>query len=400
MNPLTWFLLALKAIALLLAGLLLGKAIWVAGFYVRGQTIMAEGDQNDSLTRLSYLLDKILNHPFHVADMPAYLRYAKFKGEWALVTCSMTAAAIANLAFTHPESQTEPADRIGRLLEVVLRPEFREFDKSDWGQDSLDELGQPAGHIGYLGHLNFMLAAYHLVGGQQPQYQQLFERVSSHLRHVIESSPFLCAETYPGEIYVPDNTVVIASLALYEKVTAETEASIGERWLSYAQDRLSDPRTGLFVYQLAPSGQTMQGSRGSGSAWSLFYLSYFALETALSHYWLLKRHFGKRLLPGIGGICEWPDGEKRGGDIDSGPLILGLSPSATGFAFAGAKLAHDAPFLSMLSLTAELAGFSVQFRGRRRYLVAERIAPLIGDAIVLAMKTVTPWDGRYLAPET
>ncbi len=378
--------------------MLLAKAIWVARFYVRGQTIMAQGDQTDSLTRLSYLLDKILNQPFRVVDMSAYLRDS-FMGEWALVTCSMTAAAVANLAFTQPESQPGAADHIGRLIDVVLRPEFRDFDKSYWGQDALDGLGQPVGHIGYLGHLNFMLAAYHLVGGQWPHYRQLFERVSRHLRQVIDSSPSLCAETYPGETYVPDNAVVIASLALYERVTAETEVGIGERWLSYAEERLCDPETGLFVFHLSRSGQAIQSSRGSGSAWNLFYLSYFAPETAVRHYWLLKQHFGKRLLLGIGGICEWPGCQKHVWDIDSGPLILGLSPSATGFAFAGARLAGDASFLSMLSLTAELAGFTGQFRGRRRYLVAECIAPLIGDAIVLAMKTVTAWDARYLQHE-
>lgn len=398
MNVLAAILLAFKGIALLAAGLLIGKAIWVVGFYVSGRAIITDRDRRNSFARLAYLIDKTSREPFQVNDMPSFLP-GQFKGEWTLVSYSMTAAAIANLAFTHPQSQPGATDQIGRLIEIVLTPEFRAFDTARWGQDALQSLGQPAGHIGYLGHLNFMLAAYHLVGGQQPERRHLFERVSLHLRRVIEASPCLCAETYPGEIYVPDNAVVIASLSLYERMGAQSEADIGVRWLSFAQERLSDPETGLFVFRLSGNGWPMQGSRGSGSAWSIFYLSYFAPEAAIRHYWLLKQHFGKRLLPGVGGVCEWPGCQKVAGDLDSGPLILGLSPAATGFAMAGAKLAQDAPFLRMLSLTAELAGFTAQFRGRRRYLVAERIAPLVGDAILLAMKTVTAWDGRYLQSE-
>lgn len=392
MNVFAAILLALKGIGLLVAGLFIGKALWVATFSVSGRAIITNHDRNDSFARLDYLIHKTLREPLRVKDMPSFLP-AQFKGEWALVSYSMTAAAIANLAFTYPESQAGAADLIGRLIDVVLQPEILAFDKKRWGEDALADLDRPAGHIGYLGHLNFMLAAYHLVGGQQPERRHLFERVSLHLRRVIEASPFLCAETYPGEIYLPDNAVAIASLALFEQVDATAGTGIGARWLSYAQDHLRDPATGLFVF--SPSGWPMQSSRGSGSAWSLFYLSYFAAEEAVEQYWLLKQHFGKRLFPGVTGICEWPRGQNHAGDIDSGPLILGLSPSATGFAFAGARLAQDARFLSALSLTAELAGFSVQFRGRRRYLVAERIVPLVGDAILLAMKTVTAWDRRF-----
>jgi hypothetical protein len=68
-----------------------------------------------------------------------------------------------------------------------------------------------------------------------------------------------------------------------------------------------------------------------------------------------------------------------------------LTPSGTGFAIAGALLNKDGAFLEELLRTSELAGFSVQRAGRRCYA----IAPLVGDAILLAMKTAGPWDERY-----
>jgi hypothetical protein len=78
--------------------------------------------------------------------------------------------------------------------------------------------------------------------------------------------------------------------------------------------------------------------------------------------------------------------------VDSGPVIFGLSTSATGFAFAGARLNKDIAFLNALSFTSEVAGFSFQYKNRRRYL----LSPLVGDAIMLGMKTATRWDDRFI----
>jgi hypothetical protein len=97
---------------------------------------------------------------------------------------------------------------------------------------------------------------------------------------------------------------------------------------------------------------------------------------------VLRERFLDRPLPGLWGVREWPRGVSRAGDIDSGPLPLGLSPAATGFAIASARRLNDAWTLQRLLDTAELAGFSLELGGRRRYL----LAPLVGDAILLAAR--------------
>ncbi|HKE96154.1 MAG TPA: hypothetical protein VKB34_17730, partial [Povalibacter sp.] len=78
----------------------------------------------------------------------------------------------------------------------------------------------------------------------------------------------------------------------------------------------------------------------------------------------------------------------------SGPLVFGLSPTASGFAMGGAAHWNDAVELAGLLRTAEMAGFTWSFRGRRRYL----LAPLLGDAIILAARTMTKWDRRFVKP--
>ena len=93
---------------------------------------------------------------------------------------------------------------------------------------------------------------------------------------------------------------------------------------------------------------------------------------------------------GVTGIREYPDGRQGAGDVDSGPLFFGLSPAGTGFAIAGARFTRDAEFLNELLLTAEIAGCTIETGGRRRYL----LAPLVGDAVLLAMRSVTEWNPR------
>ena len=83
------------------------------------------------------------------------------------------------------------------------------------------------------------------------------------------------------------------------------------------------------------------------------------------------------------------------GDVDSGPAILGLSPSGTGFMIGGAVHEKDTDLLSELLFTSEVVGSSLEWDNKRSYL----LAPLVGDAIMLAMKTARVWDLRYTQGE-
>lgn len=303
------------------------------------------------------------------------------------MTHSLTAAALANLAFAYPETRAEALPAVSALIGKVLSPEIRAFDAQRWQEDPLVGLGGPQGHIGYLGHLNLMLAAYHAVGGDSPTYGRLFRAISSHLRARQEASPFWNAESYPGEIYVADNAVVVASLAQFDRLFPEEATGTAGRWLDYMDRNLRDAETGLFPFALSARGEPLQGSRGSGSAWNTFFLFYADPAFARTQYARLQESHGRQF-PGLAAICEWPDCREGWWDVDSGPLIAGLSPSGSGFALAGARFGEDAQLLGRLLLAAEVAGFSIQRQGQRHYL----LAPLVGDAALLATTTATAWE--------
>src|SRR5207237_1277222 len=97
---------------------------------------------------------------------------------------------------------------------------------------------------------------------------------------------------------------------------------------------------------------------------------------------------------GFGGIREYPLPGGRGGagDIDSGPVVLGVSVAASGFGLAGARMFRDAPRFRALYRTAYLFGAPVT-RGEARGFLA---GSGLGDAILLAMMTarVAPEGAR------
>ena len=77
-------------------------------------------------------------------------------------------------------------------------------------------------------------------------------------------------------------------------------------------------------------------------------------------------------------------------DIDAGPILMNLSPSGTAFAVGSATFFEDWGIRRKLMKTGELAGFTVARKGMRHYKLAD--IALVGEAIMLAMKTAVSWD--------
>jgi len=181
--------------------------------------------------------------------------------------------------------------------------------------------------------------------------------------------------TYPGEEYVPDNVVLAAALALHARASGVTEHERVAHWLSEMRANELDPTTGLLVF--APG----QPGRGSGAGWNSYFLPMiddaFAREQERALEVLVVR------LPfGAAAVREG----KSEGDVDSGPLVFGISPAATGFAIAGARCSGNEELARALERTAEIVGMTVPTARGRSYL----FAPLVGDAVILAMRAGPP----------
>ncbi|MEV0757733.1 hypothetical protein [Streptosporangium sp. NPDC050280] len=87
-------------------------------------------------------------------------------------------------------------------------------------------------------------------------------------------------------------------------------------------------------------------------------------------------------------VREYPVGMDGPGDVDSGPLPLGVSLSATAVALGTAQIHGDAPLAEALANYGELAGLPIDTPWTKRY--AFGLLP-IGDAFLAWAKTARPW---------
>jgi len=374
----------------ILVALVLIKVIWVWWFLVPAGDLIAGSARDDLLTRRRYVISCMYERNVGLKDQPEFIGDL-FKGEWALGGYSMATYALTNLAFLYPETREETLPIVSALIERLEQPEIRNFDKNQWwGRDPLETLDGPDGHAGFLGHLNMMLCAHQYLGGGAKHEARLHEISSALARRVI-ASPFFHIETYPKQIYNMDNAVVAASLVLYDRLYPDRATGAGQKWLEWSKAHLRDPETGLFCFELDEEGKPIQLSRGSGAGWNSFFLYYVDPAFAIEQFANIRKHFVKTLPLGIMGIREFYPGRLGHGDVDSGPVIFELSTSGTGFALAGARYTKDEELTAGILYTSEVAGFSLQWAGKRFYL----LAPLVGESIMLAMKTVCEWDLRF-----
>jgi hypothetical protein len=309
-------------------------------------------------------------------------------GEWELVSLSMTGLAAANLAFEHPKTRDQARRELASLCDRALEERVRAFDADTWGEDPLATLESNHGHIGYLGHLDLLLGTWRALGGDDPARVALHRDITRALARRMAASPSRYLETYPGAIWTADNAVVLAAIGLFDRVEgSDAHRALLDQQVAYTRAHLLDPRTGLVVFRVTGEGQPLGTSRGSGVGWNAIYLPFadegFAREQAEA----LRRTMIKRLPLGCAGVREFPAGVSGRGDVDSGPVILEVSPSGTGFGIAALRTLGDDALAADLLDTAELAGATVQWNGERRYLVG----PIVGDASVLAARTQRAW---------
>ena len=349
-----------------------------------------EGEKKELVRRANYLTAKVATSPQQLLDeMPSGIG-TQFQGEWALYTCSMTCAALANIAILYPQNKETAIKYIGQIIDIALSSEIRGYDRVRWGQDPLVGLKGNQSHISYYSHLAWMISRYKQIGGDG-KYDGLYDSLCEAMNRRIRQSTILNLPTYPGEsIYIPDMLVAIVALHNYASQYNGEYSSTVKLWIERARKEWIDEETGLLASFLVDNGSSAEIEppvKGSYSALNCYYLSLIDTEFAKVQYECLKKNF-KRTFP-FNGISEYHDRSCwLGMDIDAGPIVFNLSPSGTAFAIGCATSLGDMEFRSQLLKTAEIAGSTVKWFDKSHYLLAN--VALVGEAIVLAMRISAP----------
>lgn len=349
-----------------------------------------ETERKDIIRRANYLISKVATTPQKLLDeMPSVIG-EQFQGEWAIYSCSMTCAALANIAILYPGNKELSIKYIREIIDIALSEEIKEYDKMRWGEDPMDGIYGNRSHISYYSHVAWMISRYKQIGGDN-KYDGLYHSLCKAMNKRICQSPIFNAPTYPGEcIYIPDMLVAIVALSNYANQYDGKYQSTVDQWIEKASSEWIDLETGLlasFLEEENGKAQIVLPVKGSYSALNCYYLSLVAPKFAQEQYELLKKNFRQDFL--ITGLKEYHDRTCLFGmDIDAGPIIFNLSPSGTAFVIGAATSLEDSVFRKQLLKTAEIGGSSVSWFGSTHYLLANMA--LVGEAIVLAMRTSAP----------
>ena len=373
---------------IIIVALIVVKVIWVTCATVGHGSY--EGEKKEIIRRANYLTSKVVTTPQKLLDeMPSGIG-EQFQGEWAIYSCSMTCAALANIAILYPQNKELSIKFIGQIIDIAMSQEIREYDRLRWREDPLDGIYGDLSHISYYSHLAWMISRYKQIGGDG-KYDGLYHSLCKAMNRRIRQSPYLNCETYPGElVYIPDMLVAIVALYNYSCQYDGEYSTTVNMWIERVKKEWIDKETGLLASFLeAENGitQIVMPVKGSYSALNCYYLSLVDPVFAKEQYECFLRNFKQRFP--ITGISEYHDGNCLFGmDIDAGPIIFGLSPSGTGFALGAATSLDDSGFRKKLLQTIETGGSTVRWLGQSHYLVSN--IALVAEAIILAMRTSAP----------
>jgi len=195
-----------------------------------------------------------------------------------------------------------------------------------------------------------------------------------------ERGPFV--ESYPGAAWPADSVVGAASLSFCaEFVDPRYRASLSS-WLQAVRERL-DPVTGL-----VPHAANLPGARGSSSALMCAFWPDIDREFAQSQYQKLLEQFPDALFGALAAVREYPHGTDGPADVDSGPIITGISGPATVVMVAAARGNGDVETALSLRRASEALGLPFEWSGRRRYGFG--LLP-IGEAFLAWSSVAEPW---------
>lgn len=304
---------------------------------------------------------------------------------WGLLAHQMTALGLAQVCLDHPEWRERYAPIVTRAAAKSLLPEMRsEFTAAWHGRDGMAELATADGHA-YLSYPALALGMARLIDPAFPsdlavQHDAL---IASYERRLL-ASPTGLLDTFPGEAYPTDVAAVAAAIAVHGRATGTDHTAVLTHWARQVRASQIDRDTGLVLQRMGVDGQAHDAPRASGTGLAAYFAGFADRALAAELAAALFRQ--ERSVLGFSAIHEYGDGYRGAGDMDSGPLILGISISATGFALAPARAFGDRDTFTRLYRTTDLVGLPVRSGTRLRFATGG----VIGNALLLAFLTSGP----------
>lgn len=208
--------------------------------------------------------------------------------------------------------------------------------------------------------------------------------VSSEARAIaaaLDENPL--PSSYPGAAWPCDVVVALAAVHRANRlVEVPGLADVTKRWFE-AMESHRDPSNGLLVHQRGESR-----ARGASQSLIQVFLPDIDPERAAREWVIYKQAFLSPTL-GLVGIREHAHGVDAPGDVDSGPLVNGVSASASAVTLAAARRHGDVELATVLDREADLLGLPLPAGSGTAFALG--FLP-VGDAFVAWARSVPAAD--------
>jgi hypothetical protein len=216
----------------------------------------------------------------------------------------------------------------------------------------------PPGHgMFYSGWRNHLQAGIVLLTEDEAELAQLRSRCDELVQALRDSPAWPWLASYHAQVWPCDTLPGIHAMCVCDRVTGEGRyAEFVAQWVDEVSGNLR-PELGMISHVADPrSGKPLGPPRGTSQVVILRFLADIDPAFASEQYRKFQTHFQGHIL-GVPAILEYPRGTKGHGDVDSGPLVFGVSASATVVGMGTAQIYGDQEFSRAVSQFGETVGF-------------------------------------------
>ncbi len=302
------------------------------------------------------------------------------EAEWPFMGFCYFGYACADLAQFDPMIRKDALAEMRWLIEALQTPRMSGFVAPHFG----DPFGSDQIHIAVFVHGHFLnLALRYREESGDARYDTLIHRVAEALSKEYNTTAQGVLRSYRDMWWLTDNFPAVSALSRYDRIYHRDTSAAREKFLRSLKSWGLDKDTGMFCTYVNPSKQAqIQGPRGISVMYGLHFIKDFDPVFAANQYALARQFLVENML-GFTVVREFPEGVSGRADVDSGPLILGAGPSASGFAIAAAAINGDTDLAWQLLKASAMVGMPVFHEGELQYLSM----PTVGQAVILFGKT-------------
>ncbi len=330
--------------------------LWI-NIRLYGENFTREEKQKDIELQLNFLGSELKNHELGNRMQAIFPEGFVFIN--ALYGLSWCELAISNPSFKDKAIQ-----------EAMFA--YKEID-SDHGKSVFDSNLFPAYGIYYVGWNNYLLSKMLMFDSTsitatllKKKYIEQCEIISKAVS--LNETPYL--PSYYEQTWPADICVAMASLKNHDHIFPPKYQSQIGAWIKIVKAHL-DPITKMIPHKVdANTGEIIEGSRGCSISLILRAFGEIDKDFASEQYALYKTNFIKATL-GLPSISEYPKGQSGPGDIDSGPVIMGVGFAGTIVAIGTSSIMGDEALSDHLYKTIHAFGFSYTSNNEKKYILGK-----------------------------